>query len=88
MKVLIDPDLEKLVKKTIESGSYDSPGEVVREALLAFLKSDSRARGRLRRLQKDVQQGLSEVEQGRVAELYRKTIKQEARRRLSSLRET
>ena len=88
MKVLIDPDLEKLVKKTVESDGYDSPSEVVREALLAFLKSDSNARGRLRRLQKDVREGLSDVEQGRVAELDRKAIKQQARRRLSSLRET
>ena len=66
MKSIIDPDIEKLVQETVESGRYDSPKELVRDALLAFLKTDARFHARIRRLQKEIDLGLRDIERVRL----------------------
>ena len=72
------------MQETVESGRYDSPKELVRDALLAFLKADARFRARIQRLQKEIDLGFVDIEQGKVAELDVNAIKRSARRRLSS----
>ena len=84
MKVFIDPDLEKLVQETVANGRYDSPQELVREALLAFLKTDAKFGARIERLQQEIALGLRDIEQGKVAAFDANAIKRLGRRRLSS----
>lgn len=88
MKVLIDPDLERAVKKTVEGGEYGSAREVVRQALMSFLRIDKKQSARLRRLQEDVAAGLRDIKDGRVAPFSASSIKKHARKRLASIRET
>jgi Arc/MetJ-type ribon-helix-helix transcriptional regulator len=87
MKVIIDRDIEKLVQYTVERGRYDSADQLVRDALLAFLKTDPKLHARIRSLQKEIDLGLHDIKHGKVAKFDPKAIKRSARRRLSS-RET
>jgi len=73
-----------LFGETVESGKYDSPKDLVRDALLAFLKADERFRARIQRLQKEIDLGLRDIERGNIAELDVEEVKRSARRRLSS----
>ena len=81
---MIDPDIEKLVQETIDSGKYRSPKQLVRDALLAFLKTDPKLHARIRRLQKEIDVGLREIADGKVAKFDANAIKRSARRRVSS----
>jgi antitoxin ParD1/3/4 len=60
MNVPLTPDLEQLVDERVESGLYQTPGEVVREAL-RLLEERDHARERLRA---DVQAGFDELARG------------------------
>jgi antitoxin ParD1/3/4 len=57
MSVPLTPDLEQLVDERVESGLYQTAGEVVREAL-RLLEERDHARERLRA---DVQAGFDEL---------------------------
>ena len=87
MRVMIDSDIEKLLRATVESGRYTSANEVVREALLSFLKLDSRNRSRLHGLRRELSKGLDDVREGRIAEFDRKAIKARAKQQLTAARE-
>jgi Arc/MetJ-type ribon-helix-helix transcriptional regulator len=87
MRVIIDSDIEKLLRATVERGEYASADEVVREALLSFLKLDSRTRARLHGLRRELSKGLSDVREGRIAEFDPKAIKARARQQLTPARE-
>jgi antitoxin ParD1/3/4 len=41
MHVSLTPDLEGIVSNSLEAGSYDSPTEVIREALLLLQQRDA-----------------------------------------------
>jgi antitoxin ParD1/3/4 len=65
MNVPLTPDLEQLLDDRVESGLYQTPGEVVREAL-RLLEARDRAQERLRA---DVKAGFDELARGHGREL-------------------
>ncbi len=84
MKVIFDSQVEKLVNESVESGKYDSPEVLVRDAVLALLKKDATLQTRIERLQKEVRSGLRDIDRGKVGEFNKDVIKQLGRHRLSS----
>ena len=53
MNVTLTPELEALVKRKVESGSYESSVEVIREALRLLEERD-----KLMALRRDIQEGI------------------------------
>ena len=51
---------------------------------MKVIKADARSQARIQRLQKEIDLGLRDIAQGKVAELDTNAIKRSARRRLSS----
>ena len=58
MEVALSPDLEELITEQLESGSYPSPGEVVRDALRLFKEQLELREHKLASLRRDVQDAL------------------------------
>ncbi len=64
MEVALSPELEELITKQVESGSYPSPGEVVRDALRLFKEQLELREPKLAYLRRDVQAGLDALDRG------------------------
>jgi antitoxin ParD1/3/4 len=84
MNVSLTPQLEKLIEQKVREGSYQTASEVVREALRLLAERDMRRALEFQRLRGDIQAGLDDLRDGKVAELDMKRIKAEARKELSS----
>ena len=61
MQVVLTAELEDLVKEEVASGSYQSPQEVIRDALQLLRE---RGEKKLEALQRDIQVGLDQLDQG------------------------
>ncbi len=79
MDVSLSPELEELVRRKVESGSYSSVSEVVAEALWLLEATDSFREIRLKQLRTEIQKGL---DSGPPAELDFGAIKAGGRKRL------
>ncbi len=64
MNVSLTPELEKLVEAKVQSGLYQSPSEVVEDALRLLEQRDSD----LKELRARMDQGLAELDRGDVAD--------------------
>ena len=78
MDISLSSQLEKVVKEKVASGLYNSPSEVVGEALRLLDDHDRLQQIKLERLRNDIQEGL---DSGESAPLDIEDIKAEARKR-------
>jgi antitoxin ParD1/3/4 len=60
MNITLSPQLEEIVRRMVESGGYDSPEDVIRQALELLDRRDKN----LAWLRKEVQKGLDQLERG------------------------
>jgi len=58
MNISLTPHLEDLIRAKIESGSYNSASEVVREALRLLEEEDKVRSLKLQKLREDIREGL------------------------------
>lgn len=58
MNVSLTPQLEKLIKNKVSSGSYHSSSEVIREALRLLDEQDTLRQMKYDQLKKDIAEGL------------------------------
>ncbi|MCP4597505.1 type II toxin-antitoxin system ParD family antitoxin [Neptuniibacter sp.] len=79
MNVSLTPKLEAFIKDKVESGSYNSSSEVVREALRLLEQRDAEERLKLETLRAEVQKGLDSLEEHGAKPLDIEAIKQQAR---------
>jgi antitoxin ParD1/3/4 len=86
LNINLTPQLEKLVRKKVESGRYNSASEVVREALRLMETQNELHALQLERLRRDIRQGLESgpPRPWRVAEMKRQGRKLAASRRADS----
>lgn len=64
MNVSLTPQLEKLVRKKVASGMYNSASEVVREALRLLQQHDRLRELRMKELRKEIRIGERQLERG------------------------
>jgi antitoxin ParD1/3/4 len=88
MNISLSPELEKLVNEQVASGQYNSPSEVVREALKLLKEQDTLRQMRLEELRKEVALGVEQMDQGKFStydssKALADEIKAEGRKRLS-----
>ena len=65
MEITLTPDLEKFINDKLESGSYDSPSEMVREGMRLLKEQDQLREIRREELRREVQKGIDDVREGR-----------------------
>ncbi len=83
MNVSLTPQLEKFIASKVNEGTYQTASEVVRDALRLLADRENRRSLELQRLRGDIEVGLNDIHNRRVAELDMKRIKAEARKELS-----
>ncbi|MBM3934113.1 MAG: type II toxin-antitoxin system ParD family antitoxin [SAR202 cluster bacterium] len=83
MNVSLTPELEKYVRDKVDSGSYITSSEVVREALRLLQERDRIYESRLAELRREIKKGLSSPDAG---ELDFEAVKREGLKRLSENR--
>jgi antitoxin ParD1/3/4 len=76
MNISLTPHLEAMIREKVESGSYNSASEVVREALRLLEQEDELRTLKMQRLRRDIQEGL---ESGPSAVFDAQEIKRAAR---------
>ena len=81
LNVSLPKELEARVREHVASGLYGSASEVIREALRLFETYQSVRQARLAALKADIDQGLADIEAGRVSPVNVADIKAEGRRR-------
>lgn len=64
MNILLPRELEDQIQKKVESGQYDSPNEVVREALQLLEERDKLREIRLEELRREIQIGIDQADRG------------------------
>lgn len=68
MNLASTPDLKRMIDEELASGTYESPGEVVRDALRLLKESRELRRRRLDALRLEAQVGLDQLERGEYSE--------------------
>jgi putative addiction module CopG family antidote len=76
MNISLTPHLEAMIREKVESGSYNSASEVVREALRLLEEEDQLRAVKMQRLRRDIQEGL---DSGPFTEFDPQEIKRSAR---------
>jgi len=79
MNISLTPELEKLVQDKVNSGLYTSASEVIRESLRLLLQYENAQQYRLIQLQKEIELGLKQLEQGQTVQadaVYQRLKKQ------------
>ena len=64
MNVSLTPRLEKMVKKKVASGLYNSASEVIREALRMFEEKERSRELKLKELRKEIAIGTDQLKRG------------------------
>ena len=64
MNVTLTRELETLIRQKVDSGKYESPSEVVREALRLLAERDEARRAQLKRLRGKVAVALAQLKRG------------------------
>jgi putative addiction module CopG family antidote len=62
VNVALSPELEALVRKMVASGQYDTPGQVVEDALLLFEEREQGRKLRRERLTRELANGLLQAD--------------------------
>ena len=79
LNVSLPPELEKKVRQHVESGLYGSASEVIREALRLFEAYQEVRAANLAALRTEIEQGLADIQAGRMRELDMDEIRQRGR---------
>lgn len=79
LNVSLPTELEARVRAHVASGLYGSASEVIREALRLFEAYQSVQQSKLAALRADIDQGLADVEAGRVSQMDIQAIKAQGR---------
>jgi putative addiction module CopG family antidote len=85
MNVSLTADLEQWVSERIEHGIYQSPSEIVQEALLLLQEHDRLQQVRLKKLREHLTVGVTQLERGEGRPFTNdivNEIKQQGRRQL------
>jgi antitoxin ParD1/3/4 len=89
VNVSLTPELERLIHDKVETGSYQTASEVVREALRLLKQRDDG----LIQLRQDIHAGLAQIERGEYTEYDRKStprlaarVKARGKKRLAELK--
>ncbi|MEW6171208.1 MAG: type II toxin-antitoxin system ParD family antitoxin [Candidatus Omnitrophota bacterium] len=69
MNISLTQSLKNKIEEQVESGLYNSASEVVRDALRLFFEHDELKKARIRQLNKDIEVGLKDIEEGKVHDL-------------------
>lgn len=83
MTVTLPAELEELVKARVESGQYNSSGEVIREGLRLLEEKDMLRQIKLDQLRKDLAIGIEAADRGELAPLDVDAIIAEGHQRLA-----
>jgi antitoxin ParD1/3/4 len=83
LNVSLPPELENRVRQHVESGLYGSASEVIREALRLFEAYQSMRESSLAALKADIDQGVADIEAGKVREIDIESLKQRGRAALA-----
>jgi antitoxin ParD1/3/4 len=59
MNISLTPHLEAMIREKVESGSYNSASEVVRDALHLLEEEDQLRELKMQRLRRDIPEGLA-----------------------------
>ncbi len=86
MTVALPSELEEIVNARIQSGQYQSPGEVVREGLRLLQEQEMLRQIKLEQLRKDLMVAVEQADRGEVAPLDVEAILAEGRKRLAERR--
>ena len=62
MNISVSPAIEALIRRKVESGSYDSVGQVIQEAVLLLEERDQVTQMRRERLLKEVAKGVYQAD--------------------------
>jgi antitoxin ParD1/3/4 len=65
MNIILTPEDETLIDEKIKSGLYQSPSEIVREALQLLKERDRIREFRCEELRKEIQKGIDDIREGR-----------------------
>jgi antitoxin ParD1/3/4 len=65
MQITLPAELEKLVNEKIESGSYDTPIQVLRDGLRLLNEQDQIREIRREELRREIQKGIDDIREGR-----------------------
>jgi antitoxin ParD1/3/4 len=68
MNVSLTPELEAFVQKKLETGSYGSQSEVVREGLRLLMERDQLFEARLAELRREIAIGVGQADRGEVVD--------------------
>jgi len=82
MNVSLTSELESYVKAKVATGMYNSVSEVMREALRLMEEKDAMQAMKLEALRREINEGLSSIEQGRSQPLDIEAIKAKGRSKL------
>ena len=77
MQITLTPELDRIVEEKVTSGLYESPSEVVREALRLMLERESA----LDWLRHEAAAGFAQLDSGEVVEISRDDFLAEMRER-------
>jgi antitoxin ParD1/3/4 len=79
MNVSLTAELENYVKAKVATGMYNSVSEVMREALRMMEERDAMQSIKLEALRRDINQGLTSIDQGRSQPFNIEAIKAKGR---------
>jgi antitoxin ParD1/3/4 len=79
MNVSLTAELENYVKAKVATGMYNSVSEVMREALRMMEERDAMQAMKLEALRREINQGLTSIDQGRSKPLDIEAIKAKGR---------
>lgn len=88
LNVSLPPELENRVRQHVESGLYGSASEVIREALRLFEAYQNMREASLLALRSEIEQGIADIEAGKIREVDIESIKQRGRSRLAERAKT
>ncbi len=83
MNVTVTGQLEAMIRQLMASGRYDSPSEVVGEALLLFEAHVRLREMRREELRREIAIGIEQADRGQVRPFDPQTLKQRVRERLA-----
>ena len=87
MNISLTSELEQYVTDKVESGTYHSASEVVRDGLRLLKERDELHRTRLEELRREIQLGIDQADQGRARPLTDdlvEDVKARGRKRLAA----
>ena len=83
MTIALPSELEEIVNAKIQSGQYNSSGEVIRAGLQLLQEQDALRQIKLEQLRKDIAVGIEAANRGEVAPLDVEAIIAEGHKRLA-----